>query len=298
MPKQPTKLSRYQDATGELTNKKLQWGSWYVRHKLLLRRILVGFLLLVCVVFGGYSLYAWGRYLVFDYWNDQAQLQKLTGLGVQYRYWKDERGPQGLALAPVQVTPSTPGKYDIFALAENLNTDWVATVSYHFNFGAADTPTLKAVILPGTRQALVSLGNESEETISGANLILTDTKWQRLNPHTFANPVPYWQERVNFTVEDFVFSSADAASGVPTHAINFAVRNNSAYGYWQPLFTALFKDGDAVVGVKQIMIDIFRAGTRREISLTSLVPQLNITSVELIPVINVFNREVFIAPGL
>ena len=299
--KQPTKLpvkkpslERYVDPTGELTNKKLKFGEWYVRNRLLLRKIFVGSLTAWCIVFGGYSLYGWGKWLAIDIWNDNKMQVELTQTQIPWAYWRDARAPQPLAIAPVEITPSGENKVDFIALADNVNKHWIAAITYHFVYGAAETDPQTTRVSPGQRRALLSLGNTNN---GGAQLIVDKTEWERLNSHQIADPAAYVAERFKFGVRDVVFTPASAATGAPTHSLAFTVSNNSAYSFWLAKFTVLYLDGNQVVGVKQIEVPQFRAGESRAQEIKSLAPQLNVTNVDVIPEVNPFSASTFMAPG-
>lgn len=293
-PAKKPSLERYVDPTGELTNKKLKFGEWYVRNRLLLRKIFVASLTVWCLGFGGYSLYAWGKWVAIDIWNDNKMLVELTQQQIPWAYWRDARAPQPLAIAPVESAPSGENKVDFIALAENPNKHWAAAVTYHFVYGPAETTPQTVRVFPGQRRALLSLGNTNE---GGAQLIVDRTTWERFDAHKIADPVAYVTERLNFGVQDVVFTAASAATGAPTHSLVFTVSNRSAYGFWNARFTVLYLDGNQIVGLKQIEVPQFRAGESRVQEIKSLAPQLNVTSVELIPEVDPFSASTFMAPG-
>lgn len=295
--KQPSSkptIDRYVDPTGELTNKKLKFGEWYVRNRLLLRKIFVAFLTVWCVGFGGFSLYGWGKWVTVDIWQDNRMLAELTQQQIPWAYWRDVRAPQPLAIAPVQVVPSGPSKTDFVAVVENANRHWTAAVTYHFVYGAAETEPMTTFVYPGQRRVLLSLGNTGEE---GPQLIVDKTEWTRFNAHKIANAAAYLAERLNFSVRDLVFTPVSAETGAPTHTLLFSIVNNSAYSFWNAKFTVLYLDGDRVVGVKQIEVPEFRAGEVRSQEIKSLAPQLNVTQVELIAEVDPFSDSTFMAPG-
>lgn len=294
--KEPIKkstLHRYVDPTGELTNKKLKFGEWYVRNRLLLRQIVVGSLTAWCIGFGGYSLFGWGKWLAIDIWQDNRMLVELTQAQIPWAYWRDARAPQPLEISPVQTLASGADKVDFLALADNASQHWTATVTYHFVYGAAETLPQTIVIYPGQRRALLSLGNTGD----GGQLIVDKTEWARFSAHKIANAAAYAAERLNFSTQDVVFTPASGATGAPTHSLLFTIQNNSAYSFWLAKFTVLYFDGEQIVGVKQIEVPRFRAGEAKVQEIKSLVGQLNISGVQILSEVDPFETDTFMAPG-
>lgn len=287
-------LDRYVDPTGELTNKSLKFGEWYVRNRLLLRQILVGFLTAWCIGFGGYSLFAWGKWISIDIWADNRMQAELTQNQIPWSYWRDTLAPQSLAIAPVQTVPSGVDKVDFLSLVDNSNQHWTARVTYHFVYGPAETDPQTTAVYPGQRRVLLGLGNTNE---GAPQLVVDKTEWERFNSHKIANAGAYLQERFNFAVTDVVFMPASAETGAPTHSLTFNLINSSAYSFWTAKFTVLYFNGEQIVGVKQIVVPQFRAGETRAQEIKSLASQLNVTGVQVIPEMDPYNPATFMAPG-
>ncbi len=287
-------LDRYVDPTGELSNKKLKFGEWYVRNRELLRQILIGILTAWCLVAGSYSLYAWGKWVAVDIWADNRMQAELTQAQIPWAYWRDMTAPQSLAIAPVQTVPSGVDKVDFLALVDNPNQHWTAMVTYHFVYGPAETEPQTTTIYPGQRRVLLGLGNTNE---GAPQLVVDKTEWKRFSAHQIANAAAYLAERFNFAVTDVIFTPASSATGAVTHSLSFNIINTSAYSFWSAKFTALYFDGEQIVGVKQIVVPQFRAGETRAQEIKSLAAQLNVTGVQLIPEMDPYNAATFMTPG-
>lgn len=220
-------------------------------------------------------------------------LAELTQAQIPWAYWRDVRAPQPLEISPVQTLASGTDKVDFLALVDNANQHWTATVTYHFVYGAAETLPQTVTIYPGQRRALLSLGNTGD----GGQLIVDKTEWARFSAHKIANAAAYAAERLNFSTQDVVFTPASAATGAPTHSLSFTIQNNSAYSFWLAKFTVLYFDGEQIVGVKQIEVPQFRAGEVRAQEIKSLVGQLNVMGVQILPEVDPFEVATFMAPG-
>lgn len=291
------RLGRYVDPTGELTNRDLAFGEWYVRHRVLLREIVVGILIAIIVIFGGFSVYQVAGYAFFGYWNDEQLRTDLTKNAVAIKSIHDSQAPAALEIAPIEIYSGVTGKFDIVALAKNMNDRWMANVSYNFVFDGGETPVQRVLILPGQTLPITALGTPSAESLSNVRLVIKSTDWRRLDDHRYPKPLNFIAEREQFPVRDFVFHPTDPNLGTVANQISFKLKNDSAYGYEQPSFYVLLKNGDSVVGVKRFFVDTFRSGEERTIDLTSFADSLSVDGLEIIPDIDIFTSDNYLPAG-
>ncbi len=289
----PHALDRYTDPTGEFTNRDLRFSEWLIKHKILLLQIFTGFLIVVCVIFGSFSLYKIIEYTFYGYRLDEAQRANLTRLGVSVKNSKTEVAATPLNIEPVQVFPSSPGKTDFLAFADNVNDRWVAHVYYNFVIGETETEVKDAWLWPKWRQALVLSGVEGEAP-AGARLNVKKVDWYRLDNHTYPDPAGFVADRLTFGAEDVVFSPANPSLGLSVSQTKFNLKNETAFGYWQVPFTAVLRKGDVVVGVKQFVVDNFAPESSNSIELHSLVETLDLDAVEVYPNLNLFDSTLYL----
>ena len=295
--KSADKFSRYVDPTGELPNQELKLAKWYLKHKILLGQIGVDLLVAFIVVTGGYSLIAWGSYLIFGYQQDELNRANLVRNYVSVNKIRSNFSPNPFTVGDVRVFNSATGKYDFVVEAVNPNPTWLVDIFYKFTYSGGETTETVARVLPGSKMILAGLGQAVDGFPENPTLVIQNTAWNRVDPHKFSDPIAYLKERINFIISDFDFIPAGGSNDVPTHAIIFKLTNNSPYSYWQPEFFVLYKDGDNPVGLKRIIVDKFRANETRAVELKSLAEQLSVSGVEVIPVMDVFDQEAFIPIG-
>lgn len=291
------KFSRYVDPTGEFTNQDLNLGEWYIRHRVMLREIVVGILVTVIAVFGGYSVYKLTEYAFFGYSHDNRVLTDLTRNTVALKSIHASEAPTPLEIASVEVYPGVTGKYDLVAMAKNVNEQSGVIVSYNFTFDQGETPVFRALILPNTTLPLSALGTPAQSAPNGASLVIKSVEWNRLDDHLYPNPINYQAERLQFTISNFAFAPTNPALGTSANHISFKLKNESAYGYVQASFFAVLKNADTVVGVKRFFMDSFRAGETRQVDLTSFADSLVADGIEIIPDIDIFASDSYLPAG-
>ncbi|KKW42932.1 MAG: hypothetical protein UY92_C0002G0049 [Candidatus Magasanikbacteria bacterium GW2011_GWA2_56_11] len=296
-PKPEDKLSKYIDASGDFSNRDLKLGEWYVRHRIMLRELVVGVLVIFCVVVGGYGFYRWAEYLIVGYSRDERLRAELTKNAIPFARLRERLAPDTLQIGGVSVFQSASGKYDFFAEALNPNADWYADVEYRFVYPGGETEARTTRLLPGSRQPLTAIGIAAPSFPSALRLEFVSTAWQRIDRHQIAEPADYLRDRLQFSVENFSFQSAGGPSEAPAHTIAFTLSNRSTYSYWQAVFYVLYKDNGSLVGFKRLVVDNFRSQESRPIEIKSLADGLNVTDIDVLPAIDVFAQGVYIPLG-
>lgn len=291
-------LKGYVDTTGEFSNRSLRMAEWYLRHKIQLKKGTGRFLVFINIVLILFSIYGWGRYLFFDYAHTNAVLSHLSRPAFNIAGQHVRFAPQELTLNQVKTYTAGVGNYDFVATMSNANMDWVAEVTYLYAYSGGTTEEHRALILPRTEQTLAVYGVDVDRFPSGVNIEITDIDWTRVDPHKVVDPESFMAAHLDVSVENVDFIPAGSISGVLSHAISFDLTNNSVYSFWSPEFTMYLLNNGTPVAVRKIQVDRFRAGETRTIDLKSFVPNLRVTGVELVPMVNVFDPTVFMEPGL
>jgi len=296
--KQPTKLSRYVDPTGEFTNRTLKMSEWYVRHKILLRRILISILSLWSVATIGTGLFVFGDYLIFGYADREAMIEDMSQSYINFTQMKAFYRPKELAVKTPVSLPGTEGRYNFVVEVANPNDRWIAEVLYSFSYGNGKTENAVASIFPMQEIPLVILGHEESVRPKNIRFTLDSITWRRIDPHEIFDPVNFIEQRFQFEVDSFEFVPADYNRGIVSHVVSFDLTNNSLYSYWEPSFYVLFINHGQLIGIDKIIVEQFRAGEVREIKINSTADQLRVTEVEVVPSIDLFDKTVYMPLSL
>ena len=290
MAKEQSKLERYEDVTGEFTSSELKWGEWYVRHKLMLRKIVIGVLFTWCVITVGYGLGYFIYYFSYGYFQDERmaaqQLQELSSLkNIQVLARAED-----LQIGNIETYTSISDKlYDFAARVKNPNDRWAAIVTYKFSFSGGETDVAQTVLLPGSQRPLAYFGFEANRYPANAKLTIVDIDWKKINAHAVEDVAGFVAERTKFPVENFEFTRASKSQGIPNHIVEFDIYNNSIYNYWDPGFYVELIKGNRTVGIIYFVAEEFRAGETKHVDLRSYIKNLEVSNIKVWSAVNVFD---------
>jgi len=221
-PAKKTDFTKYEDATKEFTSQDLKLGFWYVRHKALLYKILVISLISVDAIFGLFSLWQWGGYLIGL--QDARQVQASLSASVNYLGIHPRYSAQPIQAVNTQIFSSRENKYDAVAELINPNSRFLAKFNYYFIIGGEKTPVQKTFLLPGESRPVAYLGIK-DGAGSVPTIVLENVQYQRISAHTIPNTIGWQSYRLNFQVSDFVFLKSLAQEGTNTDALQFKLTN-------------------------------------------------------------------------
>ena len=297
MSKKPQKkMSRYIDATGEFSNRNLSLATWYIRHKIILQNIGLTILIVFCIFTLGISVIGWGGYLFFGYGEDRARLVSLSQLE-NYTNFHTRYSAVDIKVKDTKVYPSGEDRFAFASLIQNPNERYIAHIKFSYLVGKSKTSIDYVTVLPNQEVPLVVFGYESFTFPSNVRLFIEDITWEYIDPHDTSNVGEYMQEHEQVTLDQFVYTPARGVTDAVTHQIEFAMINDTAYGYWQPLFIVELLNGSQAVGYLPLTLDVFRAGEVKNVDLRSTVDSLQITNIRVIPINNIFDPSFFVAPG-
>ena len=291
------KLKEYIDTTGQLPNRQLKLGVWYLRHKILLARIGLGILISFCASTVGFSLWKWGEYFLVGYWEDNRRL----GLGQialfqNYEALHESFGARDLRVTENRLFNTTDRRYDLFAVVENPNARWVAKIKYRFVFADGATETRETVLLPAAQRPVAYFGLESESFPANLRLVIENIKWTAVDNHTVADMEEYLDARALFLVDNLAFNSV-GENGLAVPALSFSLINQTAFGYWEPVFYVELLNGNRVVGYIYLFFDKIISFETKPVDLRYFNEKVAFDNIRLIPIINYFDESVYIEPG-
>jgi len=285
-------FEKYVDPTGEMPTSEFKWAIWYVKHKILLYKMLVGVLIGFSVLTGFYSVWQWGDYFIFGITEDRV-LEKNFASQINYTGIN-----QGLAAIPLQVSGtqilvSGVNRYDIVTEVANPNPRFLVKFDYNCFLGeGASTTVQHTLMLPGEARPLGCLGYTENVPGDGTNLVISNVVWERIDAHQAPNIEEWQKEHLNFVVNNFSFTAYRSAEGANAHVIKYNLTNDSIFGYKEPYFYVGLFNNNSLVGMLPWRLDNLRAGQTVEADLRSFAPDLNVSEVKIFPLINIYDKEV------
>ena len=284
--------------TDNVSDKELEAGYWYVKHRVMLRRILIvviGGLAGVLIFFGIRGLFV---YFVEEL-DSRSQIEMLlVHNNMNYKIMDQLNHPFPIDQVNVKMLESGPGRFNIIAEVVNPNTIWtIDSVEYYFTYGDRETEHKKAFILPGANKFLLEMNIEEKFRFSTPSLVLLPGTivWRKVSNFTEKKErmLQFGYDNINVLTPKM----AKVSSKIKISTIDFDINNLSPFNYWQPKFIILIYRGTSLVGVNQLELE--RLNTQERVSRSINVFQsLSLgTDVRIYADINILDPNVFMGFG-
>ncbi|MEK7084143.1 MAG: hypothetical protein AAB932_02850, partial [Patescibacteria group bacterium] len=226
------------------------------------------------------------------YWEDQQMLTDQQKQFPNYAKIQPLYEVEDLQIGATKIFESAEDKYDFVTVVTNPNKRHVAVVRFSYQTSRGETNVKEEMILPNTKRPIAVLGYESKTPPSGARFLQESVRWQRIDPHKIFDPALYMDSRMKFTVANVSFTPASRITGLPTNRIEFDLVNASTFNFWEAPFYIETLSGTTQSGLFFITLEALKAGETRHVDIRSL-SDLNVTQVVAHPLLNVFDRNVF-----
>lgn len=281
------------DSPGLVSEKELRASEWWVNHRDQVRNVAIGVFALFDLVLLGVGVWGFTDWLAFGGVNEQRALREMTSPA--YGRFAGV-GLEELQVGAPIVLPGGSGKIDVLVPVENRNPRFWAELDYHLTVGGLDLPPQRSFVLPGQAKYLSALG-VSTEAGAGIDVRVDRRVWHHADTPVGLDQQAYAETRLNLVAENAVFKPSDPLATSPSSSAAFTLANHSAFGFYDVDLLVLLYRGDAVVSANRVRVDRVLAGEKKpmEIFWYQLLPQ--VTRVEVLPDINIYDPDVFRPPG-
>lgn len=264
---------------------------WWIEHQVLLKNIALGlfaFFDIVLICFAGW-LYV-DAYIISRN-EEKTSIAAMANSGqAELRDFSLSMAAEQLSVSEVSTVASGDEKnYDLFAKVTNYNSDWYATFKYSFKFSNNTTTEVEGYVLPNESRPLVAF-KASESRPTGADLVLNDIEWHRVDPRDIDNYDDWISEHL-IQINDQSFNRGDTEGTPPT--VSFKAKNNTAYNYWQPSFLVMLWRGSTLGGLMRITTSDLESGEEKTLSGRWIGAVPAATQVEVYQEINFLDPEAY-----
>ncbi|MFH0955599.1 MAG: hypothetical protein V1801_00045 [Candidatus Falkowbacteria bacterium] len=284
-------------STEGITTKQLEIGLWYVEHKRQLRMVLNGFLILISAVSWVYTIYGFAYYIARGMNEDEIltrQLVQVNSVGHDYIM---QVGAKDLALGPVEIIRSADKKYELFVKLKNDNPKLWAEFDYYFTAAGRQTEKIKGYILPEDIKYLAALAEDFSYSPEGAELIMENISWRRVNQHQITDWEAYRAGHLNIASADIKFIPANASplsEKLGLNQLSFNVINHTAYNYWSVGFAILLYNRDQITAINHYVLNDFMSEQKRLVEISWPGDLGRADRIEIIPEINIMKDDIYI----
>ncbi len=284
------------EPSGDLTEKELTFGYWYVKHKLLFKKILIGLFIAFDVVLIAYSIYGFVNHFFIEGPRLKQSISEMTENIIDTKTFRLKTRPENIRVLDTKVVSGGERKYDLVARVSNPNSEWLIYFDYLFFYAGGRTETKSTFVLPFEDKFIADFGIESEAKIISVNLNVENVRWQKVDRHEIPDFNQFYNEHFNFEVENTTFIPAGTA-GLDVSRVTFDITNNSAYNFWQVGNYVILYQGTRIVGINYIVLNKFLSGQTRSVEARWFEKLPRTVKIEVRPEVNILDPEVYMAPG-
>jgi len=278
----------------KLTEKELKISYWFLSHKILLRKILIGAIIGIGGIFWLYSGIGFIDWAFVSGPKERANLKTILQIKVSSGALQNISA-NDIAFGEAEIFSSGVGRYDMIAKANNSNDDWWAEFDYRFVGEGLDGGYKKGFILPDETKYITELGVEKAFRPRNIRLEINNLKYHRINPHDIPDYKIWREEHLNIEISDKAFDSSVVQNNKDISTLSFKATNKTAYAFWSIGFYALLYRGDQLISINYLAAENFAAGEDRDLQIQFYEGLPAITKYEVVPEVNVFDSEAYIS---
>ncbi len=275
----------------QLTEQELKFGYWFVTHREQLRRLLIGFLVAFCAITYGYALFALIRFYGFEYESYRRGAETAGQTYINIEEVHQSYAIQPLEVVSRQVISGRGQSSDIAVLVRNPNTKWaLERVSYQFSIGGRFLQAQETYFLPGEEKYLLALNQEGIVT-GTPQVFFENEEWQRVTNYEQWAP-----DYLNFLITNKRFLSSrqsELSDQLPVSEVTATIANATAYNYVSMEVQVALFTGNRLAAIDSVVIPDFPSGVSKPLSVRFTQNLSAITTVQIIPSVNILDRASF-----
>lgn len=270
-----------------ISSKELERGYWLLGHRDQLKKffVIAGICLVALIYFWlGINLVKYMRGDTFD------QMMSRMQDNFDWAAYHQERAPKDLTIGPVQIISIGNNLYNLVALIQNPNDDWlVSDLDYHFLVNNQALGAKTSFLNAGENTALIYSAYESNTLVASATLNIDQIHWYRRDIK-----VP----DIKWDVQDVSFQAVsregtgDEAIVLPAN-VTWTAQNLSLKNFWQVNWQVILYSGEKIVGVQEIVSQDFLSLESRELRAVWLYNLPRVTEAVVLPHVSWLDTDNF-----
>ena len=283
-------LSDYKSRIG-LTEKRMNFGLWFVSNRKRLLVVLIAILSLVAFVSWSNTIYNFARYYFVGTFEDEIIVREGADTTVTRSQYVN---PVDLKIGDVKVIKND-HTVDFIAQVDNVNKEHWAHFSYSFQVGGFESDVKNGFVLPGESKYLIILSQESNSTRL-PKLNLSNLSWTRVSKHEYPDWDQFVSDRMNIDVVNSGFlpaKSSGLSEKINLGLLSFDVENNSPFNYWDVGLSILLYARGQLVAVNAFALNEFESGESRSVKISMPGAISGVSKIEIIPEIDLTRDDIY-----
>jgi len=275
-----------------LTEKQLKIAYFFVAKRKLLKKIIIGFLILIDILLFSFSIYHFIQYFSQSKGHEEM-MKELTTRGINFSLLN-----QAISPLPPQIITSGAilvgqSKYHLICLVENPNPTWfIESLNYKFiSSNGFIGQNFKTFILPGEKKTLVDFNESISQSPRDISCEFSEIKWQRIKPKDYN----LLEISDKFLIKDLQYILPQNPEGRSITQFKFV--NSSVYNFWEIDLSVILYEGNQIVALEKTKLSEVMSGEERKVKIiwSTILPFISKTEVQ--PEINIFDVTSFIKPN-
>lgn len=284
----------------QLSDLKLKIGYWITTHKILFKRLSLFLLFLLDVFLIVFALYGLIQFFTVERIRADNSISRLGLYNVDFHSYHKQNFPKNIRLLEIDTINVGKNKYNFVAKVHNPNKeDWlIQEIEYYFRFGDSMTDVKKTFILPGEEKYLVNFNIGSKVKVLDVELRISSIKWKRVKE----GEVESFNEKVSdftdFEITDkkFLSSSLLGVDGDnPANAVQFTVKNNTIYDFYEVGFFVVTYNGPVITSVNYVTLSDFLLNEVRNVDIRWHNRIATPSQIVVIPEVNLLDKTVIMS---
>jgi hypothetical protein len=278
-------LKKYEDLSG-VSLREMNLGLWLAENRRKFLKIIIIFLVAVSAFFFIYSGY---NYVVYFLDNQNSLVESSAPASPR-------QVTQDLQVSSPQVFANN-GHYDFAIKLNNLNDKFLAGFKYCFTQAGNDLACGEDFILPGAEKYILALGREFNGVQSEIVFKLTEISYRRIDSHKIPDWENFYFDRLNFSVAGLDFtpaSKANPAEKIGLNTLEFTIKNQTSYSYYEAPLNIFLFNGSELVGVNRYSLLNFLAGEERTVRISWPGNLSAVNRAEVRPDVNIMEESVYL----
>ena len=279
----------------ELSDFKLKIGYWLISNKIFVKRFFLFFLIIADVLLISFGSSRIIKYYTVERIEFNKMISDINSVSIDFKSYREKNSPLDLQISELDVINLGNNRYNLIAKVSNPNLKkWVAKdVEYYFYSDNFQSEHKKSFILPGEKKFLADFNIESDLVIRNPKLFISSIKWTRIKEKDIKNFSDKIKEMIDFQIKKTNFSSlSDLQIKNSGSSINFLVKNNTIYNYYEAGFFIITYSGPVITSANYLQLDDFMAGEEKkaEIRWQQIIPRPS--QIIIKPEINVLDENI------
>jgi len=278
------------------SEKELRWSSWFVAHREQLRKIGLGVFITVDVILLLVGIWGIADWLLVSGVGEARNVQLLASSA--YGQAPQGGGAQEIAIDTPLVFSGSSGHYDFVTTVTNPNPWYWVELEYQLSVGDTTTPLRTGFVLPGQQKKISELGFAHDGSLGNVQMKVIKRAFHRIDRHAIPDVNAWMQSHLTMPATDAKFIPPVAGATVPVSETSFTITNQTAFSYYDVPIDVFVYRGDTLVGANRQSFSTFGAGESKPVDLFWYQNLPSVTRVEAVPDLNVFDPNVYKAPGV